>query len=70
MQGFTIAGFIFLGILIGGVGGFIWGTIRERKGMNKKKRKVKESKTDEYANLGAGYGQHAHGIPCSYYFKK
>ena len=69
MQGFTIAGFIFLGILIGGVGGFIWGTIRERKGMNKK-RKVKESKTDEYANLGAGYGQHAHGIPCSYYFKK
>ena len=24
---------------------------------------------DEYANLGAGYGQHAHGIPCSYYFK-
>ncbi len=25
---------------------------------------------DEYANLGAGYGQHAHGIPCSYYFKK
>ena len=38
MQGFTIAGFIFLGILIGGVGGFIWGTIRERKGMNKKKK--------------------------------
>lgn len=66
----TPAGFVFVGFLIGAFAGFIAGTIRERKGMNKKKRKVKESKTDEYANLGAGYGQHAHGIPCSYYFKK
>lgn len=66
----TPAGFVFIGFLIGAFAGFIAGTIRERKGMNKKKRKVKESKTDEYANLGAGYGQHAHGIPCSYYFKK
>ena len=66
----TPAGFVFIGFLIGAFAGFIAGTIRERKGMNKKKRKVKESKTDEYANLGAGYGQHAHGIPCSYYFFK
>lgn len=34
--GFTEAGLIFAGIVIGLVGGFIWGTIRERSGKNKK----------------------------------
>jgi hypothetical protein len=69
----TPAGFVFVGFLIGAFAGFIAGTIRERKGMNKKKRKMRvdiKTSEDEYANLGAGYGQHAHGIPCSYYFKK
>lgn len=36
MQGFTSAGFVFVGIIIGFIAGFIVGTIRERKGMNKK----------------------------------
>lgn len=36
MQGFTTAGFIFIGIVVGFVAGFIVGTIRERKGMNKR----------------------------------
>lgn len=36
MQGFTSAGFVFVGIIIGLIIGFKWGTIRERKGMNKK----------------------------------
>lgn len=33
----TSAGFVFIGIVVGFVAGFIVGTIRERKGMNKKK---------------------------------
>ena len=33
----TSAGFVFVGIIIGFIAGFIVGTIRERKGMNKKK---------------------------------
>lgn len=32
----TGAGYLFLGILIGGAVGFVVGTIRERKGKNKK----------------------------------
>lgn len=32
----TSAGFVFIGIVVGFVAGFIVGTIRERKGMNKK----------------------------------
>lgn len=32
----TSAGFVFIGIIVGFVAGFIVGTIRERKGMNKK----------------------------------
>lgn len=32
----TSAGFVFVGIIIGFIAGFIVGTIRERKGMNKK----------------------------------
>ena len=35
MQGFTSAGFVFIGIVIGGVIGYIVGTIRERNGKNK-----------------------------------
>lgn len=35
VSGFTAAGLVFVGILLGGVGGFIWGTIRERNGKNK-----------------------------------
>ena len=35
----TPAGFVFIGFLIGTFTGFIAGTIRERKGMNKKKEK-------------------------------
>lgn len=31
----TSFGFVFLGFVIGVVAGFVWGTIRERKGMNK-----------------------------------
>lgn len=30
------AGYVAVGIVIGLVGGFIWGAIRERKGKNKK----------------------------------
>lgn len=33
----TSAGFIALGLVMGLSIGFVWGTIRERKGMNKKK---------------------------------
>lgn len=33
----TSAGFVFIGIVVGFIAGFIVGTIRERKGMNKKK---------------------------------
>lgn len=32
----TSAGFVFIGMIVGFVAGFIVGTIRERKGMNKK----------------------------------
>ncbi len=32
----TGAGYLFIGLVVGLIGGFIWGTIRERKGMNKK----------------------------------
>lgn len=32
----TSAGFVFIGIIVGFVAGFIVGTIRKRKGMNKK----------------------------------
>ena len=32
----TPAGYLFIGIVIGLGISFIWGTIRERKGMNKK----------------------------------
>lgn len=32
----TSAGFVFVGIIIWFIAGFIVGTIRERKGMNKK----------------------------------
>lgn len=32
----TSAGFVFIGIVVGFIAGFIVGTIRERKGMNKK----------------------------------
>ena len=32
----TSAGFVFIGIAVGFIAGFIVGTIRERKGMNKK----------------------------------
>lgn len=35
----TPAGFVFVGFLIGAFAGFIAGTIRERKGMNKKKER-------------------------------
>lgn len=35
----TPAGYFVLGLVIGLGAGFIWGTIRERKGMNKKNRK-------------------------------
>lgn len=35
----TPAGFVFIGFLIGAIAGFVVGTIRERKGMNKKKEK-------------------------------
>lgn len=31
-----VAGYVVVGIVIGLVGGFIWGAIRERKGKNKK----------------------------------
>lgn len=31
----TTFGILFVGIIIGLAGGFVWGTIRERKGMNK-----------------------------------
>ena len=34
--GFTTAGFVAMGLLIGLVVGLIWGVTRERKGMNKK----------------------------------
>lgn len=37
MQGFTSAGFVFTGIVVGFIAGLIVGTIRERKEMNKKK---------------------------------
>lgn len=33
----TSAGFVFVGIVVGFFAGMIVGTIRERKGMNKKK---------------------------------
>lgn len=32
----TPVGYFAIGLVIGLIGGFIWGTIRERKGMNKK----------------------------------
>lgn len=32
----TSAGFIFIGIVVGFIAGFIVGTVRERKGMNKR----------------------------------
>lgn len=32
----TPAGYLFIGLVIGLAIGFIWGTIRERKDMNKK----------------------------------
>lgn len=32
----TLAGYFAVGIVIGTVGGLIWGVIRERKGKNKK----------------------------------
>lgn len=35
----TSAGFVFVGFVIGAIAGFIAGTIRERKGMNKKKER-------------------------------
>ena len=38
----TPAGFVFVGFLIGAFAGFITGTIRERKGMNKKKKSKRE----------------------------
>ena len=34
----TPAGFVFVGFLIGAFVGFVVGTARERKGMNKKKK--------------------------------
>lgn len=30
------AGYVVIGLVVGLIGGFIWGTIRERKGKNKK----------------------------------
>ena len=42
MTGFTSAGLIFIGIVIGLIAGFKWGTIRERKGINKKKKSKRE----------------------------
>lgn len=32
----TSAGFVFAGMIVGFIAGFIVGTIRERKGMNKR----------------------------------
>lgn len=32
----TPAGYLFIGLVIGLTIGFIWGVVRERKGMNKK----------------------------------
>ena len=71
--GFTVAGFVFVGIVIGGVAGYFVGKIRKRNGKSKKWTaevihygRIKEL---EYSILGAGYGQHAYGIPCSYFYK-
>lgn len=36
MREMTPAGYLFIGLVIGLAIGFIWGTIRERKDMNKK----------------------------------
>lgn len=35
-SGFTVAGFVFVGIAIGGVAGYFVGKIRERNGKSKK----------------------------------
>ena len=52
----TPAGFVFIGIVIGGIIGYIVGTIRERNGKNKWTAGVFYSRCDK-------------GIPESYHYR-
>lgn len=68
-----IAGYVVIGLVVGLVGGFIWGAIRERKGKNKKWTEViniGRCNENEYSIYGAGYGKYANGIPCSFFYRR
>lgn len=42
----TPAGYVFVGLLVGIIGGFIWGMLRERKGKNKDIAELEEKIKD------------------------